>query len=39
VRRVHGVIEFPGLLPIGLRRDHRGLSGGGERLDYPRVGV
>ena len=32
-------IEFPGLLPIGLRWDHHLLSGGRQRLDDAFVGV
>jgi hypothetical protein len=38
-RRVVVAIEFPGLFAIGLRRDHRGLSGGLEWLDHSFVGV
>ena len=32
-------IKFPGLLPVGLGRDHRCLSDGGERFDDAGVGV
>jgi len=32
-------IEFPGLLPIGLRWDHRLLSSGGQRFDDTFVGI
>ncbi len=38
-RRVHVTIDRPGLLAIGLGRDHRRLSGGGEWLDHPLVGI
>jgi hypothetical protein len=39
VRRVHVMIEFPGLLAICLRRDHSDLSRFGEWFDYSLVGV
>ena len=38
-RRVHVSIEWSRLLAIGFRRDHRGLSGGGEWLDNPLIGI
>lgn len=38
-RRVHVSIECSRLLAIGFRRDHRSLSGGGEWLDNPLIGI
>ena len=38
-RRIHLPIKVPGLFAIGFRRDHRGLSRGGEWLDYSLVGI
>jgi hypothetical protein len=33
-RRVQMTVELPGLLTIGPRRDHRGFSGDGQRMDF-----
>jgi hypothetical protein len=38
-RRVEVAIEFSGLLPIGLRWDHRLLAGGREWLEDPFIGI